>query len=105
MFFVRSPLHGEGEKTYSVSKTEHEQVKNKEGKKMSNTSELKPETKSARVEIGNLPQQEKELKEKEPESVKGGGGSPGGVIERYAGEEIPQRNQYAGEEIPQTTKR
>jgi len=59
---------------------------------MSNTSGSKQETKSGRVEIGNLPQQEKQLAEKEAENVKGGGGVSGGVL-RQAGEEIPQKRQ------------
>ena len=58
---------------------------------MSNTSELKPEAQSSRVQIGNLAQQEKELKEKEAERVKGGGGPAGGV---NCGEEIPQTGSW-----------
>ena len=62
---------------------------------MSNTSELKPEAQSGRVQIGNLPQQEKELKEKEAERVKGGGGPSGGV-NLLCGEEIPQTGSAGG---------
>lgn len=49
-----------------------------------------------RVEVRNLQQSEKELKNREAESVKGGGGAKGGVvyIQRY----IPPRG--TGEEIP-----
>jgi|GEM_PF-1423792 len=60
---------------------------------MSNTTELKPEANTSRVQIGNLQQREKELEEKEAESVKGGGGLSGGVIQRPGGEEIPQKNR------------
>lgn len=49
---------------------------------------------TGRVQVGTLPQKDKELKEKEAESVKGGGGLSGGVINNIrSGEEIPQRNQ------------
>ncbi len=48
---------------------------------------------TGRVQVGTLPQKDKELKEKEAESVKGGGGLSGGVILPPGGEEIPQRNQ------------
>lgn len=57
---------------------------------MSN-SEQKHE--AGRVQVGNLPQQEKELKKQEAEDVKGGGGLSGGVIASHIGEEIPQRSQ------------
>ena len=57
---------------------------------MSNTTEPKP-AETSRVQVGNLPQQEKELKEQEAEKVKGGGGCGGGVL-THIGEEIPQRN-------------
>jgi hypothetical protein len=49
-----------------------------------------------RVQVSNLPQQEKELKDKEAENVKGGGGLAGGVLAgggsgaSHIGEEIPQ---------------
>jgi hypothetical protein len=72
---------------------------------MSNSTQQNTEAKAGRVQVGNLPQQEKELKDKEAENVKGGGGVTGGVIKKFAGEEIPQRNLYAGEEIPQTTRK
>ena len=60
---------------------------------MSNSTGQKPEEKTSRVQGGNLPQQERELKEQEAENVKGGGGVPGGVVANHIGEEIPQRNQ------------
>jgi hypothetical protein len=60
---------------------------------MSNTTEQKTETKTSRVQVGNLPQQEKELKAQEAEMVKGGGGVPGGVVANHIGEEIPQKNR------------
>ncbi|HSB29040.1 MAG TPA: hypothetical protein VLE19_14335 [Pyrinomonadaceae bacterium] len=61
---------------------------------MNNSTEQKPETKT-RVQVSNLPQQEKELKDKEAENVKGGGGLAGGVLAgggsvAHIGEEIPQ---------------
>ena len=52
---------------------------------MSNTTEPKTEAKASRVQVGNLPQQEKELKDQEAEKVKGGYGPY-----NSSGEEIPQ---------------
>jgi len=60
---------------------------------MSNSTQRKTETKTSRVQVGSLPQQEKELKDKEPENINGGGGLSGGVIASHIGEEIPQKNQ------------
>jgi len=60
---------------------------------MNNSTEQKPEAKSSRVQVGNLPQHEKELTDKDAEGIKGGGGLSGGVVERSSGEEIPQRKQ------------
>jgi hypothetical protein len=64
---------------------------------MSRPKEQKPEDKKGRVGVGNLPQQEKELKDRDAENIKGGGGVPGGVVNnrgesqvRHIGEEIPQ---------------
>ena len=57
---------------------------------MSNTTEQEPEAKTGRVQVGNLPQQEKELKDQEAEDIKGGGGLGGGVFASHIGEEIPQ---------------
>ena len=54
---------------------------------------MKSEANTNRVQVGNLPQQEKELKDQEAEKVKGGGGLSGGVIQPPGGEEIPQRNR------------
>ena len=59
---------------------------------MRNSTGQKPEAKTSRVQVGNLPQQEKELKDQEAENVKGGGGLSGGVV-AHIGEEIPQKNQ------------
>jgi len=59
---------------------------------MSNSTRQKPEAKTSRVQVGKLPQQEKELKDQEAEKVKGGGGLPGGVLPSHVGEEIPQKN-------------
>jgi hypothetical protein len=61
-------------------------------KVMSNSTEQKPEAKTSRVQVGNLPQKEKELKDQEAENVKGGGGLSGGVVfPSHIGEEIPQK--------------
>ena len=59
---------------------------------MSNSAEQNPESKMSRIQIDKLPQQEKELKDQEAEKVKGGGGSPAGVLgdRSHIGEEIPQ---------------
>ncbi|HEY5405193.1 MAG TPA: hypothetical protein VIK24_20140 [Pyrinomonadaceae bacterium] len=46
-----------------------------------------------RVQVGNLPQKERELKDQDAENIKGGGGLSGGVIQPPGGEEIPQRNR------------
>jgi len=59
---------------------------------MSNAKEQTQEAKTGRIQVGNLPQQEKELKEREAERIKGGGGASGGV-NVVSGEEIPQRNR------------
>jgi len=58
---------------------------------MNNSTDQKAEAKTTRIQVGELPQQEKELKDQEAENVKGGGGPSGGVLV-HAGEEIPQRN-------------
>jgi len=60
---------------------------------MSSSTTKKRAAKQNRVQVDNLPQQEKELKDREAENVKGGGGLPGGVVANRIGEEIPQRNQ------------
>jgi hypothetical protein len=52
---------------------------------MSNSTEQKTESRTSRVQIGNLPEQEKELKDHEAEKVKGGYGPY-----NSSGEEIPQ---------------
>ena len=59
---------------------------------MSKPEEQKPEDNKGRVRVGNLPQQEEELKEREAGNIKGGGGVPGGVVGQlsHIGEEIPQ---------------
>ena len=56
------------------------------------TPKERTEDKKARVQVSNLPQQDKQLKDNEAENVKGGGGPAGGV------------NRQSGEEIPQTTR-
>ena len=61
---------------------------------MSNATDQKTE-KTGRIQVGNLPQQEKELEKQEAENVKGGGGLPGGVVP----------TSHVGEEIPQTVQR
>ena len=60
---------------------------------MSNSTEVKSQSKTSRVQVGNLPQNDKELKNQEAADVKGGGGASGGVIHTHIGEEIPQRNR------------
>ena len=60
---------------------------------MNNSTDEKQE--ATRVQVNNLPRQEKELQTKEADSVKGGGGPSGGV----------NRSSASGEEIPQTTRR
>lgn len=57
---------------------------------MSNSTEQKQE--AGRIQVGDLPRQEKELEKQEADSVKGGGGLSGGVIANHIGEEIPQKN-------------
>ena len=52
---------------------------------MSNSTANKPEAKTSRIQVGTLPEQEKELKDKEAEKVKGGYGPY-----NSSGEEIPQ---------------
>ena len=57
---------------------------------MSSSTQQNTEAKTSRVQVGNLPQQEKELKDQEAENIKGGGGLAGGVVASHIGEEIPQ---------------
>jgi len=52
----------------------------------------------SRVQVGNLKQQERELKNREAESVKGGGGAAGGIVIRS--EVNRATNRSKGEEIP-----
>ncbi len=59
---------------------------------MSKPKEQKLEDNKGRVRVGNLPQQEEELKEREAANIKGGGGLSGGVVSRgesHIGDEIP----------------
>jgi hypothetical protein len=70
-----------------------DQVRHERKKQMSKSTGQKPETKTCRVQVNNLPRQKKELKDQEAENVKGGGGLPGGVVANHIGEEIPQRNR------------
>lgn len=68
---------------------------------MSKGNETKTEEQKGRARVGNLPQDEKELKDREAQNIKGGGGAGGGVLgDRHIGEEIPQL-AHIGEEIPQ----
>jgi hypothetical protein len=60
---------------------------------MSNSKDEKAEANTSRVQVGTLPQQERELKAREAKNVKGGGGMPGGVLPSHIGEEIPQKNR------------
>ena len=64
---------------------------------MSKPKEQKPEDNKGRVRVGNLPQQEEELKEREAENIKGGGGAPGGVVNNRGEYQL----SHIGEEIPQ----
>jgi len=58
---------------------------------MSESREQQREEKNSRVQVGNLPRQEKDVKDSEATKVKGGGGQPGGVLrDSGIGEEIPQ---------------
>ena len=59
---------------------------------MNNSPEQKAQ--ASRVKVGNLPQEEQELKDREAENIKGGGGLAGGVVP----------TSHIGEEIPQTTR-
>ena len=60
---------------------------------MSSSNTTKPAAKQNRVQVGNLPQKERDLKDQEAEKVTGGGGMPGGVLPSHIGEEIPQKNR------------
>ena len=62
------------------------------------------EAKASRVQVGKLPQPEKELKDREAENVKGGGGLSGGVVaDQIGGGPSGGVLRQGGEEIPQTT--
>jgi len=69
---------------------------------MITTNRGNSDDKKNRVQVGKLSQPDKELKNHEAESVKGGGGAMGGVDYRKVGEEIPTPtpNRPIGEEIP-----
>ena len=69
------------------------QLKSYERKDMSKATEQNTEARAGRVQVGKLPQQEKDLRDREAEKVKGGGGLSGGVVLPPGGEEIPQRNR------------
>jgi hypothetical protein len=56
---------------------------------MSKTKEGNLDENKSRVQVDNLEQQERKLKNHEAESVKGGGGPSGGVLHYNIGEEIP----------------
>jgi hypothetical protein len=72
-------------------KANHDYTKEKA---MSQSSEQKREQNTSRVQVGNLPRQEKDVNEGESAKVKGGGGPSGGVLgdkgADHIGEEIPQ---------------
>ena len=60
---------------------------------MSKAKERQSESRKGRVQVSNLPQQQRQLKNKEAANIKGGGGVSGGVNgdrARSGGEEIPQ---------------
>lgn len=60
---------------------------------MSNSTQQNSEAKTSRVQVGELPPQEKELESQEADQVKGGGGLAGGVFPSRIGEEVPAKNQ------------
>ncbi len=66
---------------------------------MTRTKGHKSREKKSRVQVGNLQQQEKELKNHEAKSVKGGGGARGGVDMRQGSNCAVERTTI-GEEIP-----
>ena len=49
---------------------------------MSKQTKQKSSNETARVNVGRLAQQDKELKNAEAENIRGGGGASGGVIEK-----------------------
>ncbi|HEY5405191.1 MAG TPA: hypothetical protein VIK24_20130 [Pyrinomonadaceae bacterium] len=57
---------------------------------MSSSTNTKPAAKQNRVQVADLPRQERDLKDQEAENVKGGGGSPGGVLRSHIGEDSPR---------------
>jgi len=57
---------------------------------MSSSTNTKPAAKQNRVQVADLLQQERDLKDQEAENVKGGGGSPGGVLRSHIGEDSPR---------------
>ena len=57
---------------------------------MSKTKANHLDENQSRVQVGKLEPQETELKDRQAEKVKGGGGAAGGVVgSRHIGEEIP----------------
>ena len=54
--------------------------------------------KASRVQVSNLEQRERELKNHEAETVKGGGGAAGGIVMRNDLNRATNRSK--GEEIP-----
>lgn len=54
-------------------------------------SQQKEEMSKEKVQVKDLPPKEKELTDEEARNVRGGGGTPAGVVNRSGiGEEIPQ---------------
>jgi len=66
---------------------------------MSKTQEDNSDDKKSRVQISNLQQRERDLKDREAESVKGGGGAMGGVDYRRGANRATEKTTI-GEEIP-----
>lgn len=66
---------------------------------MSKTKEHKSDNNKSRIQVSNLKQQEKQLKNEEAQRVKGGGGAMGGVDMRQKPNYVVERTTI-GEEIP-----
>ncbi|PYS72449.1 MAG: hypothetical protein DMF69_07570 [Acidobacteria bacterium] len=90
MFFHSQPLLNERSQHVLFHEWNIEQEQIKKGTAMSNSTEQE-RARTGRVQVGNLPQQEKEIDDKDAESIKGGGGLSGGVLPPDEGN--PQKNR------------